>query len=1116
MSATVTRIPAPSVRCRVMRSVVGLLAFGLALLAHCVQGAETVTVLTAHETAAEQTVRDLLQVELSTDAEIEIVERTNVRDLLQEQRISAFGDQSDSLLLGRLLGVDAFVVWEGARVDDNLTTNSGRLICFDGATGTRLGDHSLAGDDVFHLARDAARAIRDALKKRTALKNAEIALFSITSIRNVDLPAGETHRVPQLIAQVEQALIAQPGVALLERERLRFVLREQQLPLATAQAHLLAATQSITLEFSRTADNAVQVTLRIHHPLDEKPIELDWLPGDDAGLIKLSEKLSRVLATEGPRWREAASSGPSSVAQEAQRLESDARRLDAIQNPFGAAVRWEASYLLDKHDRRLSMLLTSLQGSLARSMIDPITHTNSLYPMIHELNGMRRTKPAAAPPAPEEMWLRAIEIADYHLMLADELGHHAAHPQSPYNELISRSFFHWNLAYLNSHDHPQAILKARSYLERFEALLLKRNATDQPDPKAKLTDSERRASAASLRFRLFCGAKRYLYTDWESKFLELARDLDAADHRIPPLIEVTEALIDLSPASRQKFFDTLGSSSGRQMDQLPLHYRYLQLWVDAHHGRPELQQSLDDRVGQFVSDVTEQICDPNSPERQIRFGYGIVVSGGPITIPAGFGHGLSLISDALELPGVRSQSQRRIAVFRELVKHNFVDAELIDRQLQPQNPEHRQLLEQALQVMESDGSGYKEEDRARLIAAIRTRLSGAPKITSLERRLTLIYPPPGRPVADTRIIHALPTPSETLLFTRRLDRQRAAWIVEASVIEPGSPPKLRGTYAFPQKIVTEFEAKLPTLGFQGNRPLNFFELSISTALPVADEKHFFLPTPGGGILVFPRNGNAAYVIDEAAGLPSNCIQALAVVQGTLYAWVGLQGVGGNNMVAIDIASKRVRTLVSTEQEEKTTPLNSLPGGQCLGLVKSPTDDALYLLISAYTDKRNGLWMMDCQTSRFRSVYTSDYFISDWFMLDGDQVVFGKRGLHFGKPGFKGGAQPSDRFSDVVTVNCSTNQWEEVPIPKLVEDRFLPLWKNEEYTFWFFPPSHQFTIEKRSTGNLIPCQFFNRRSDEHLKWTHLLDNQETLLLYSTQRVWTAQLNDLLPSENSLPE
>ena len=86
----------------------------------------------------------------------------------------------------------------------------------------------------------------------------------------------------------------------------------------------------------------------------------------------------------------------------------------------------------------------------------------------------------------------------------------------------------------------------------------------------------------------------------------------------------------------------------------------------------------------------------------------------------------------------------------------------------------------------------------------------------------------------------------------------------------------------------------------------------------------------------------------------------------------------------------------------------------------------------------------------------------------------------------------------------------------MEHWFLPLWKNEEYTFWFFPPSHQFTIEKRSTGVLIPCRFFNRRSDEHLKWTHLLDGHETLLLYSAQRVWTAKLNDLLPSENSLPE
>ncbi|MCA9091536.1 MAG: hypothetical protein KDA90_23225, partial [Planctomycetaceae bacterium] len=126
--------------------------------------------------------------------------------------------------------------------------------------------------------------------------------------------------------------------------------------------------------------------------------------------------------------------------------------------------------------------------------------------------------------------------------------------------------------------------------------------------------------------------------------------------------------------------------------------------------------------------------------------------------------------------------------------------------------------------------------------------------------------------------------------------------------------------------------------------------------------HAYLPTFGGGLLVFPLAGGASHVLDTSTGLPSETIQAALVVDRMLYLWVGDYQKTAT-FCELDLDSKEVRILAASERKERMSLLDDLTGARCEMLRQHPQDGAIQMLIlggigRTGIDDRNGLWELN--------------------------------------------------------------------------------------------------------------------------------------------------------------
>lgn len=1058
--------------------------------------AATWAILASRGEEAEKNAVDLLSVELSGLQGIELVERVEVQSLLREQQPSAFGDETDSLTLGRLLGVDGFALWESQSGQPDRQT--ARLICFDGRTGVRLSDRGLTGRRLEDLLDEAKEAIREATRKRDAVDRREVVLMSISSVRDA-APEQLKGQIPDAIREIERTLISQPGIVLLERERLRFVLQEQMLPIAQAQAHLLAAAQSVTLEFSRRSGDKLGAVLRIHHPLDEPAIEVPWdlEPGHRNEFV---QRLQRALEERDARLRRRPRDEQSQVAHEAALLEKDGLRLDSLRAPMAAAVRWEAAYLLTPHYIHLTRLQRSLSDSLSDVFLDRRTYTKHLHGAVFNSDGRRRVRPEAVPPAPEEMWLQALEIADYRLSVQDRLG-----DVPPFNELIIVSTFLNNFAYLKPDHHPRAISRAKAFLDREEAFLLKRVATYRHHSANKiLTEAERRAGAASVRLQLYCRAGRFLTSEWRPELLARIRDVDPEDERIPEDSFTLGALIDLTPDEREEFFRVAGAAFSPPRGELPPSYRFAQLWLDAYYGREDQKRTLTNRVDQFVEDVTDMLL---SPETKLHSRHlEIVLPAGSVRVPGRQVYALEWISRALGLPGQSRRSDLSTTTVRRLLDHDIVPAQLV-LSLNPKSPVQRELLEDAIETLAGEESQYDAGSRANLTKALKERL-GDPSIApvvNLESRMKLVFPVPGERTKSCEVIHACRSPVGIVVFTRRHDDAQSSWLIETHVKDAKTSWRVLGTHTVRDETVSAAEVKLKGLPF-GNthRPKNFFDQIVSTTVPQVSDDHFLLPTALGGIVVYPRSGRPPFALDESTGLPSNFVQAQVVHGNTLYAWFGPQGISAS-LVAIDLTSRQVRVLVSTAQEALTTPLSNFPTGQCLGMVLSSDGSSLDMLMSGSGwEERCGLWRMDISNGQIRPLVTGK-FLTTRMIQTGESLTFDKYGTLFGKDRGPSG----QRFDDIVTIHSRSLEVKETPRPKGIKNTPLPYPRDADRQVWIYPISEHVIEERRSTGKFVRFKLMTERRDESMKWCEISRDGDEMLWYSNQRVWTAQWSTLVP-------
>lgn len=177
---------------------------------------------------------DLLTVDLSSNANFDLLERAEINKVIKEHKLSE--SRLGSGELAKLFPhVDAFAIIQGKR-----------LIVFNARNGFRLMD--IDCEDIAEY----AKLIRFAVKKLTA-KNP--VYVSIISVRDIGVPGRCKAKIEEFTRELRQTLMKQANIQMLERSHLELVNDERAL---TGQRYdLKSSARLLTLEFEPARKDAI-------------------------------------------------------------------------------------------------------------------------------------------------------------------------------------------------------------------------------------------------------------------------------------------------------------------------------------------------------------------------------------------------------------------------------------------------------------------------------------------------------------------------------------------------------------------------------------------------------------------------------------------------------------------------------------------------------------------------------------------------------------------------------------------------------------------------------------------------------------------------------------------
>lgn len=198
-------------------------------------------------------VLDLAEAELGSQTKIEILERRQIERVLSEQKLSLAGlvEADQIVAAGKLLSVDLFAVVE--------TDPGGKevlgLLVFQAQSGVRLWDAPLPAGDTKQAARAVATGIQQAVEKSRSAPR-EMKPLCLLGVRNADLPRELDSLCESVGLMLERRLLGSPSIVVLERKRLDHLNREKSLPGEASQKELLASLYLLELEVSRAKKGA--------------------------------------------------------------------------------------------------------------------------------------------------------------------------------------------------------------------------------------------------------------------------------------------------------------------------------------------------------------------------------------------------------------------------------------------------------------------------------------------------------------------------------------------------------------------------------------------------------------------------------------------------------------------------------------------------------------------------------------------------------------------------------------------------------------------------------------------------------------------------------------------
>jgi hypothetical protein len=284
---------------------------------------------------------DLAQAKLSRDERLDLLERQAMALLLKEHNLSLSGlvDAATAVKAGQILAAELFAILE--------TTNEGKeavaLVVYDSATGIKYVDHTLAAGELPAQADGIVESVVAALKKREqGAKN--LKLLGVLTVRNADLPQAKDSFCHAQAAILERDLSNSPGVALLERKRLEFLLKEKTLAKDAAAQRLLSSLFMLELEFGRAkSGKGVRATAFLSDGKGKR-VESFRVEGKDANGADLAGLLSSSIRKH---LQVAQRAQAGDLKLESRRFAAEAVLLWSFEQPSQAFAAVEAALALN-------------------------------------------------------------------------------------------------------------------------------------------------------------------------------------------------------------------------------------------------------------------------------------------------------------------------------------------------------------------------------------------------------------------------------------------------------------------------------------------------------------------------------------------------------------------------------------------------------------------------------------------------------------------------------------------------------------------------------------------------------------------------------------------------
>jgi hypothetical protein len=939
----------------------------------------------------------LSEAELSTERDLELLDRSDIQRVIEEQQLSAGGflDPRRAIAVGRLLTADLFAVVEAQAGTEEVVG----VIVYDPRTGVRLCDVALAPGAIEATVAALAEGVRLALRKQRLVAD-KAWTVCVLGVRNADLPRTCDPWCSAIAGLLERRLVQCPTLTLLERSHLGHANRERDLTGGLAAGTLITALAQIEIELSR-GDSRQEVRAvgvvsdaagRRLHQVTARTQEGAAGPLADALADGILKALAQPLLPE-----------PSDRGREARRFHHEAQVLLGNACYDQAVPAAEAALALVPDDPDVEGTLTGALVELARSLLEQATTTT----------GGRRGYAEAAGPA--------IVQAAQHAVRALEVGQHAFARAAAARRVEPM--------YPNAQRHGRLRTRLVPLARELAAA-----RQEVPTPEVVHLFAAFRQAWIDYCDEAVRGWQAIVEAGEPNPFVPFWKELTLDQFQI-----LASASLDSSEYTVQKI-----RLCNAWLQSLAEHFEEQQAFdgmdLFAHTTASCLNPSAHwtmqptdwHRLNGFLRTVAVRHNHPAFLWGSLR-GRGLVAQASGQALPAEYGAELQKLRETLkaylsgpeyastdrgadrsrrrelynaffssaewpwtgEADTARDAAVREMIAFmrqrNEVVQSLLAHTERLQRAGEERWPEiiaelqdvEDWLNDPQVQVLDWDKDSFSQR-----IDAIRRPL--------LERRPDLAPQKAATPWRDMRKILSMEQlGADGRLCFPRLDPQgrvtvlavlynrpdREAYRLLRLPAEGGTPERLNSA---PRLRRTNVE------GGQG-------------PCVCADAQCFYLGSSEEGILALPLDGTPARQFNTDTGLPSNKVTALAALDGRLYV-----GTGGylqdGLLLALDLEHGEVSVLASSRRKFRQSPFDDSEPFLITQMVADPEKHRLLFVPAGppgHPDggPRSGLWEYTPATGAFRQITTLPK-VNDpvrtnpaWKALDpGHWFLFGDRGL----------------------------------------------------------------------------------------------------------------------------